>query len=179
MSVLLERSVALCDCIILTVTLVRCSWHNLRYIKNQLNPGMPLMPLILSCSRGSCLFIIGGSRVHVCVCALHAAQLHLNIYSLHALKRSMADERSRFNSKCVTFCITGTGDLILLPVGCWQHVPDPGISKKILSSTWGVMIFFLWFIFSLYQNFILLIFRDVFPSIPVFAQTQIILVWCQ
>lgn len=108
MSVLLERSVALCDCIILTVTLVRCSGHNLRYIKNQLNPGMPLMPLILSCSRGSCLFIIGGSRVHVCICALHAAQLHLNIYSLHALKRSMADERSRFNSKCVTFCITGT-----------------------------------------------------------------------
>lgn len=124
-SVLLEKSVALCDWILLTVTLVRCSWHNLSYIKNQLNPGMPLMPLLLFCSRGSCLFIIGGSRVHVCICALHAAQLHLNIYSLHALKRSLEDEQSYYNFKYVTFCITGTGDLILLPVGCWQEVPDP------------------------------------------------------
>lgn len=70
--------------------------------------------------------------MHVCICALHAAQLHLNIYSPHALKRSMADERSRFNSKCVMFCIIGTGDLILLPVGCRQHVPDPGISKNCI-----------------------------------------------
>lgn len=76
------------------------------------------------------MFIIGGSRVHVCRCALHAAQLHLNLYSPHALKRSMADQWSRFNSKCVTFCITGTGDLVWLLVGCWQSVPDPGISDK-------------------------------------------------
>lgn len=177
-SMLLERSVALCDCIIRTVTLVRYSWHNLRYIKNQPSPGMPLMPLLLSCSRGSCLFIIGGHRVHVCICALHVAQLHLNIYSPHALKRSMADERSRFNLKCVTFCITGTGDLILSPVGCWQHVPDPGVSK-MLSSTWGVMIFSPWLISSLYLNSILIIFRHMFPSIPVLSQTQITLVWPQ
>lgn len=72
--------------------------------------------------------------MHVCICALHAAQLHLNIYSPHALKRSMADERSRFNSKCVMFCIIGTGDLILLPVGCRSTFLIQA-SQKIVFST--------------------------------------------
>lgn len=99
------------------------SWHNLRYIKNQLNPGMPLMPLLLSCSRGSCLFIIGGSRVHVCSACRLASPKY--IYSPHALNRSATDER--FYSKCDALCITRNGDLILLP-----PASDPGFSESFI-----------------------------------------------
>lgn len=55
------------------------------------------MPILLSSSRGSCTFIIGGSRVHARMCApLHAAQLrtHLKIRSLHAFRHPECQRQS-------------------------------------------------------------------------------------
>lgn len=72
------------------------SRHNLRYIKKKIKISRIcgcLMPILLSRSGGSCMFIIGGSHVHVFICALHAAQLqtriiYIYIYSQHAYKHT-------------------------------------------------------------------------------------------
>lgn len=62
----------------------RCfHWHNLRYIKKPCRALWCLMPILLSSSGGSCMLIIGGSRVHAHT-HMHRDRTHTWKYSLHA-----------------------------------------------------------------------------------------------
>lgn len=94
-----------------------------------MNPGMPLMPLLLSCSRGSCLFIICGRRLHVCAACRTAPPKYMFSPCFEKVY-----ER-RFHSKCVMFCITGNGRLIFFLL--------IQVSQKYVFFSWGIMIPFL------------------------------------